>query len=205
MSMKNSNDTVRNRTSDPRFVAQRLNHCATTVPPNWSSTFSDFSQKPKKRRIITVSPSKKKISLQLPILWTFRKVLRVLRKLWRTAAKWCVNLASSMMDSSILSCITEQTAEEESGKWGDGITKVTAWHYSVNTKNIRKYIRMLSENFCDQHSCYIHTLNLHTLHLHTLILAEYTKKWIIMINTNKFKSLTFMSNMKFHSIIDCYN
>jgi len=71
-----------------------------------------------------------------------------------------------MTDSSILSCITEQTGEEESGKWGDGITKVTAWHYSVNTKNIQKYIRMLLENFCNQHSCYI----LYTYILYTYIL-----------------------------------
>jgi hypothetical protein len=32
MSMKNSNDTIWNRTSDLRFVAQHLNHCTTAVP-----------------------------------------------------------------------------------------------------------------------------------------------------------------------------
>jgi hypothetical protein len=32
MSMKNSNDTIWNQTSDIRFVAQYLNHCATAVP-----------------------------------------------------------------------------------------------------------------------------------------------------------------------------
>ena len=35
LSMKNSNDTIWNRTTTFRFVARRLNHCATAVPfPN---------------------------------------------------------------------------------------------------------------------------------------------------------------------------
>ena len=39
MSMKNSNDIIWNRTSDFRFVAQHLNHCATAVP--WEITVTN--------------------------------------------------------------------------------------------------------------------------------------------------------------------
>ena len=42
--MKNSNDTIWNRTSTFRFVAQHLNYCATTVPYKRGGWFYELSK-----------------------------------------------------------------------------------------------------------------------------------------------------------------